>query len=378
VSIFFRFMWKNLRIRPHNGRLLSTALSIRSSELKHTDPFKVLSLPETATRDELRNKFFELAKTEHGTLTGNQEKFQSIIEAYEDAIKIADEKNPIAPWDGLSPMTYAQAWQGKDYWRRLWESHWATRLAHMYKHRTEMTDLEANLQWREAQNMQVRDWMVLAKEVMDPKTKDDWKSACELANDMILWTRTNKTNYRRYYVSNTNEAVNMQQVYQEHEFWRHHEATQWAEWDAFFARASAWAMENESRIRGANNVEGPLAAKFDLLFRGRLQYASMPLEEKLTQRQAEEKAYTRMYWKAEALKAVRFLFRWTERFGRGFFPVLIFVVIVGYIFDFQVFRRFINVSRSDTGALEVHHRKVDMVDWLVAGMPAPEKIDSIA
>lgn len=36
----------------------------------------------------------------------------------------------------------------------------------------------------------------------------------------------------------------------------------------------------------------------------------------------------------------------------------------------QVFRRFINVSRSDTGALEVHHRKVDMVDWLVAGRGA--------
>lgn len=30
------------------------------------------------------------------------------VRTFQDAIKIADEKNPIAPWDGLSPMTYAQ------------------------------------------------------------------------------------------------------------------------------------------------------------------------------------------------------------------------------------------------------------------------------
>eukprot|EP00667_Euglena_gracilis_P018317 EG_transcript_19437 len=234
---------------------------------------------------------------------------------------------------------------------------------------------EANKKWREAQYMQVKDWMVLAKDVLDPKTKAEWQAGCELARDMLLWTQANKKNYRRYFLSNQNVAVNMRQVYDEHEYWRQYENVQWAQWDAFFARASAWALEHEEQIRSVNSTEGPLAAKFDYLFHGRLQYSSMSLEERLSRRAQEEKAYTRQYWIAELMKAMRFSFRWVERFSRAFFPVLILVVIAGYITDFQLIIRWLNITRSETGALEVHNRKMDMVDWLLAGTPTPQNIE---
>lgn len=51
----------------------------------------------------------------------------------------------------------------------------------------------------------------------------------------------------QYFLSNQNVAVNMRQVYDEHEYWRQYENVQWAQWDAFFARASAWALEHEEQ-----------------------------------------------------------------------------------------------------------------------------------
>eukprot|EP00668_Euglena_longa_P048263 GGOE01065331.1.p1 GENE.GGOE01065331.1~~GGOE01065331.1.p1 ORF type:complete len:372 (-),score=90.29 GGOE01065331.1:138-1253(-) len=367
-------MWRTSSRAFRNGASFTTAVAAHSSAIKIVDPFQVLSLPNSATRDELRNQFFELAKSNHPAVGGDKEKFQAIKDAYEDAIHIVDQKHPIAPWDGISPMTYAQAWQGKDYWRRIWEEHWAQRLAHMYKHNDELTSLEATKKWREAQYVQVKDWMVLAKDLLDPKMKAEWQAGCELARDMLLWTQTNKKNYRRYFLSNQNVAVNMRQVYDEHEYWRHYESVQWAQWDAFFAKASAWAMEHEEQIRSVNSMEGPLATKFDYLFQGRLQYASLSLEEKMLQRAQEEKAYTRKYWIAELMKAMRFSMRWGERFTRAFFPVLLLVVVAGYITDFQLIVRWLNITRSETGALEVHNRKMDMVDWLLAGAPKPENI----
>mmetsp|Transcript_90511 Transcript_90511/g.156831 ORF Transcript_90511/g.156831 Transcript_90511/m.156831 type:complete len:310 (-) Transcript_90511:22-951(-) len=283
---------------------LAAPASEGSSSVLPSDPFEVLKVSGDATRDDLRNQFFELAKSQHPALTGDQVAFDRIKEAYESAIKIVDAKSPIPLWDGVSAMTYAQAWEGKDHWRKIWEEHWANRLAHMYKHNEEITVLDANLKWREAQYHQIKDWMVLAKDVMDPKMKGEWKKSCELAQATLLWARTNKSNYKRYYISNTNVPVNMHQVYQEHEYWRQYENVNWGEWDAFFAQASAWAATHEGAIRAANNTDGPLGNKFEYLFSGKMKYASMSPEEKLALKESEESMYNKLFWKAEVCSQV--------------------------------------------------------------------------
>ena len=66
------------------------------------------------------------------------------------------------------------AWQGKDFWRKKWEDHWASRLAHMYKHKEELDSLEDNFKVREAQYNQVRDWYTMSKGIMNEEVRAEW------------------------------------------------------------------------------------------------------------------------------------------------------------------------------------------------------------
>eukprot|EP00670_Eutreptiella_braarudii_P006564 CAMPEP_0174287646 /NCGR_PEP_ID=MMETSP0809-20121228/16794_1 /TAXON_ID=73025 ORGANISM="Eutreptiella gymnastica-like, Strain CCMP1594" /NCGR_SAMPLE_ID=MMETSP0809 /ASSEMBLY_ACC=CAM_ASM_000658 /LENGTH=398 /DNA_ID=CAMNT_0015384311 /DNA_START=18 /DNA_END=1214 /DNA_ORIENTATION=+ len=351
----------------------STAVTVGSGQLIEEDPFKVLAIPEESTREDLRNQFFELAKTNHPQLTGDKEAYDKIVAAYESAIKIIDEKSPIEPWDGISGMTYAQAWEGKDYWRKIWEDHWATRLAHMHKHNAEMTELAAKLKWREAQYVQVKDWMVLAKSVLPAKLKKEWNEACELAQATMLWSQTNKQNYKRYYISNQNSVVNMEQVYKEHEYWQHYESINWAEWDRFFAEASAWVVDNETAIRSAHNTEGPLGDKFEYLFKDRLKYAQMTPEEKTEAKALEEGTIMKQWRWTEIRRVTMFLIRAAERISRGaLLPILLVAAIYGVYVDFQVLIYGTDVSISENGAVQIVNRKQEAFDYLLEGAePAP-------
>jgi len=322
------------RLRPYSKTIILRTSSSTVAKLD-SDPFAILALPPTASRDELHSQFFKLARKLHPSLTGKPKEYQKLVQAYESAIKTAEEKQPTPAWDGVSGMTYSQAWQGKDFWRKKWEDHWASRLANMYQHKEELDSLEDNVKLREAQYNQVRDWYTMSKGIMNEEVRAEWNNYCDLWRGQILWAKANKTNYKRFYISNQNNAGHVDTVYKEHEFWREFENSQWAEWNSFFIRAQKWVAENESLIRALHNLEGPLEAKYNFLMKERYEAALRSPADLALQAAQELKQWRTLVYKRQAFRTLRVLSRYFERSLRATFPVFLGVLFLLWYWDFQ-------------------------------------------
>lgn len=66
-------------------------------------PFRRLDLPATASRDDVKNRYHELAKIHHPDVGGDEERFKSINEAYQDCLDSLDQGGVAPPADADTP-----------------------------------------------------------------------------------------------------------------------------------------------------------------------------------------------------------------------------------------------------------------------------------
>eukprot|EP00996_Jenningsia_fusiforme_P000380 NODE_1325_length_1585_cov_22.407552_g1190_i0.p1 GENE.NODE_1325_length_1585_cov_22.407552_g1190_i0~~NODE_1325_length_1585_cov_22.407552_g1190_i0.p1 ORF type:complete len:247 (-),score=33.43 NODE_1325_length_1585_cov_22.407552_g1190_i0:104-844(-) len=242
----------------------------------------------------------------------------------------------------------------------------------MYKHKEELDELARVQKLREAQYSQVLDWLFLSKGVISEEERARWLSNLELWRGTALWARTNKQNYQRYYLSNTNEPMHLQTVYNAHTFWKSYELVNWRQWDSFFTSAQSWINAHQEQIRRNQNLTGPLEVRFNYLMEGRLKYALMTAEEKELLSQSEAPVWKKAFFWRQVARAVRFSARYGERLLRATFVFFLGFVLWAWFSDFKLNLHFVETRRLADGSLSFSTRRQDVVDYFT------EQVETLA